>query len=232
MNFSLCVFLYSKYSTNSQKLLDIITKSNIDLTKEINMEFVNIDNQKIREKILKNKSIDVSSVPCILLIYSNGQIEKYENEAVFKWINEILNFLLQSNQSSDFQNQELQRQKMQLEEERKQLELEKNKLIEIVEKKTKKNIERDKSTGFTTKTKKAVKVTSIDDLESEDDENEEEFVPQLPQTNSSGNRSSSSSNAAIQKSSDIMSKAKELAKGREESDPPPPPGHPLASTRT
>ncbi len=75
------VVLYSKYSHQCQKILQVYDKSTMDYIK-----LVCIDNAQCRERLLSSKSIQVQTVPCVLLIYENGKIEKFEGNNVTQWI--------------------------------------------------------------------------------------------------------------------------------------------------
>jgi len=76
--------LYSKYSTHCKKLKDILQKNTKDF------HYICIDNEKVRERIMKNEKIKIAYVPCILLIQDNGIIEKYEGEHAFQWVNSAI----------------------------------------------------------------------------------------------------------------------------------------------
>ena len=82
----LSVLLYSKYSNSSNNLMNHIDSRKID----IGLQPICIDNEQIRSRILKNKQIQVTSVPCILLIYPDGGIEKYDGESAFQWVESII----------------------------------------------------------------------------------------------------------------------------------------------
>jgi len=75
------VVLYSKYSPQCQKLLQIYDASTMDYIK-----MVCIDNSKFRERILNSQTLHVKTVPCVILIYPNGQIEKFEGIKVTDWL--------------------------------------------------------------------------------------------------------------------------------------------------
>lgn len=78
------VLLYSKYSPNCKNIMDII-KTN-------NMSFIFplcVDNQQIREVVLKS-SFAISSVPCLLVTYPSGGIEKFEGINVSEWLNNLM----------------------------------------------------------------------------------------------------------------------------------------------
>lgn len=143
------VLLYSKFSKNSDKLLNIIKESRI----EFNLQFVCIDNEKIRKQILQNNDIKVDLVPCILLIFSNGIIEKYDDIKAFQWVKDIININIKEKQE---EQQKIQRQEQldiqikhneQLERQNKEKErmlLEKEKKIEQEELNIKKKLSQKK----------------------------------------------------------------------------------------
>jgi len=84
------VLLYSKYSRLSTQLLDTIQTSNVNLSKVVSLQTLCIDNEKIRQRIHQNKQIDITTVPCILVIFPDGGIEKYDGEHSFQWIEQII----------------------------------------------------------------------------------------------------------------------------------------------
>jgi len=86
----LSVLLYSKYSSYSKQLMEFIQKSEVDLGRTIGLQTLCVDNEKIRNRIMKNKDIDVISVPCLLIIYPDGGIEKYDGDNVFDWIGNVI----------------------------------------------------------------------------------------------------------------------------------------------
>ena len=83
------VILYSKYSHNCKKLMDMVRNT---ITNFENTELSNIciDNKDIRKKILKSKTLLVKAVPCILILYPDGGVEKYEGGTAFRWVEEII----------------------------------------------------------------------------------------------------------------------------------------------
>jgi hypothetical protein len=78
------IFLYSKYSPNCKRLMDTIKSSNLDF-------FVNlcIDNQIAREKVLKS-SFKIESVPCLIVTYPSGGVEKFEGSSASHWTENLL----------------------------------------------------------------------------------------------------------------------------------------------
>jgi len=86
----LCVLLYSKYSPMSTKLLSALSSCPVDLTNVVGLTSVCIDNEQVRKRILKNGKIEVGSVPCVLIVYRSGGVEKYEGSGAFQWIEEAV----------------------------------------------------------------------------------------------------------------------------------------------
>lgn len=75
------------YSRNCPLCTYFAENINIDWFKYFDM--INIDNKKIRDKILSSKNIKINKIPCILTfknINNNIVIDKYEGEIVEQWI--------------------------------------------------------------------------------------------------------------------------------------------------
>lgn len=87
------VVLYSKYSPQCLKILQIYDKSTMDYIK-----LVCIDNANVRERLAMSKTLQVKTVPCVLLMYPGNKIEKFEGINVTDW---ILNQIAQNLPSSD-----------------------------------------------------------------------------------------------------------------------------------
>ena len=68
---------YSKYSNQC--------KTFVDQTKSLNLQFICIDNSIARKKIQNSKKLEIQYVPCVLILYDNGVVEKYEGEHAFRW---------------------------------------------------------------------------------------------------------------------------------------------------
>lgn len=99
MEQQLCVLLYSKYSQKSKKLMDIIKFSGIDFESEFNLTTLCVDNEDVRQRILNSKSIEIKIVPCILIVYTDGGVEKYEGTTAADWIEEKINSLFPQEQT-------------------------------------------------------------------------------------------------------------------------------------
>ena len=75
------IVLYSKYSQNCQKILQVYNKSTMDYIK-----MVCIDNSAFRTKLAVSKSLNVKTVPCVLLMYPGNKVEKFEGQGVTEWV--------------------------------------------------------------------------------------------------------------------------------------------------
>jgi hypothetical protein len=82
------VLLYSQYSSNCKRLIDIVKQY---IPTEFGLTEICIDNEKIRKQIAKSKKIQINMVPCILVIFSDGVVEKYDGSNAFRWVEEIVN---------------------------------------------------------------------------------------------------------------------------------------------
>ena len=120
------ICFYSKYSKVSQEFMKLAQRQ-----KKEKIQFVCIDNKEIREKIKKDKVINVTEVPCIMKLYSNELIEKMTTAESFKWIQDILekqvqeerheyNLLIQQEQQRQMEKQKQQEQLRQEEQQRQQ----------------------------------------------------------------------------------------------------------------
>lgn len=75
------VVLYSKYSQQCQKILQVYDSTTIDY-----MKLVCIDNSAIRKRLTTSPSLSVKTVPCVLLVYPGNEIEKFEGSNVTEWV--------------------------------------------------------------------------------------------------------------------------------------------------
>lgn len=91
------LFLYSKYSPNCNYIYDTIKKMSIDFITPLC-----IDNKTIRERV-KRSMYNIKFVPCIMLIYQSGNIEKFEGEQALKWFNEVVVNIIKSRQPEPIQ---------------------------------------------------------------------------------------------------------------------------------
>lgn len=84
------VLLYSKYSSLSKSLMNMIQTSGVDFTTKFSLQPLCIDNEEIRARVLKNTQLQVTTVPCLLIIFPDGGIEKYDGARVFEWVEGII----------------------------------------------------------------------------------------------------------------------------------------------
>jgi hypothetical protein len=90
MNQQYSVLFYSQYSSNCKRILNLIQNSDVDFASVLNLTNVCIDNIQIRDRILKSKNIKINTVPCILTVYPDGGVEKYEGSHTFNLVEEII----------------------------------------------------------------------------------------------------------------------------------------------
>lgn len=77
------ILLFSNFSNECKKLRSSLHPEQMNLFRPIC-----IDNQKIRNLIESSDNVQVTVVPCILEIMTNGTVAKYEGfESCIKWIN-------------------------------------------------------------------------------------------------------------------------------------------------
>ena len=70
--------------------MSALESSPVNLVTTVGLNPVCIDNEDVRERIIKAKQIDISSVPCVLIVYPSGGVEKYEGSGAFQWIEETV----------------------------------------------------------------------------------------------------------------------------------------------
>ena len=92
MDFQYSVLVFSKYSSGCKRLFDIVKNSGLDFDKTFGnkLQLLCVDNEEIRKRIKGNKQLDITSVPCILCIYPNGGVEKYDGNHAFLWIENLI----------------------------------------------------------------------------------------------------------------------------------------------
>lgn len=236
MEFNSCILLYSKYSSFSKKLMDYIKTSGIDFTNLIRLQPLCVDNEKVRKRIIENSQIGISSVPCILLIYKDGGVEKYEGSSVFNWFEEIIKKFMKSQpQETKFIKDDSNNYKNESENLYKDNSYEKNSNVNNQNDQLMKHSKVPINTKVSrkdfksiSKSKSSKQVTNLEDLPSEEEEDNNQLYSKHDDTRKVNEiisvKKSSINNSNTQKSSDIMNKAKELAKGREID--PLPTGHP------
>ena len=84
------ILMYSKYSKYSNTFIELLESSNIDFVKVTGLNIICIDNENIRKRIIDSKNVQIQNVPCILIVYNDGGVEKYEGSDAFKWAEDII----------------------------------------------------------------------------------------------------------------------------------------------
>ena len=87
MSIKFSILLYSKYSL---QLIELIKNSNIDFVNNFNFKLLCVDSEKIRKRITQKNDFDIKVVPCILIAYNDGRLEKYEDLKAFEWVEQII----------------------------------------------------------------------------------------------------------------------------------------------
>ena len=82
------ILLYSKYSNFSKNFFNIMNQT--DVLKNIQIKLLCVDNEKLRERILNSKNIKINNIPCILIMYDNGTVDKYEGTDCFLWLDDFI----------------------------------------------------------------------------------------------------------------------------------------------
>jgi hypothetical protein len=275
MNQQLSVLVYSKYSSMSKTLMDMIQTSGIDFETHIGLQSLCIDNKEIRDRIISNEQMSITTVPCLLIILPDGVIEKYDDGYAFKWFEEVILKLrpqpteeekwnTEQQEKQEMEKQEMEKQEMEKQEMKKQETLSREKIRNDNKKQYEEAYKDNPSQKHIKQDTETIQsgVTSIEDLPSDEEDeiisdrfrrrkpigrirsdqgnySEGDELFQGPSTDmrkavSSAVKGSShvvnngATDAKSLKSQDLMTRAKEMAKGREEK--PAPPGHPIRTT--
>ncbi len=76
-----CIILYSKYSKHSTSFIKALESSPVP----INVNLLCVDNENIRKRMLVDNRLEITHVPCVLLIRGDN-IEKYEGPKALQWL--------------------------------------------------------------------------------------------------------------------------------------------------
>lgn len=90
MDYQFSVLLYSKYSQLCTELLNDLEVAPVNLQIVARLRPICIDNEKVRNQIYKCTNISIVALPCILLVYGHGGVEKYEGETAFEWADQTI----------------------------------------------------------------------------------------------------------------------------------------------
>lgn len=78
----------------SNKIMSVLSSSPVDLGIVVNLNAVCVDNKQIRERITKANKFEITTVPCILIVYKEGAVEKYEGVKAFEWVDETIKMII------------------------------------------------------------------------------------------------------------------------------------------
>lgn len=84
---SVIVVIYSRYCNESLQFLESLEQNTE--TFKMDIRKLCIDNENIRERVLDSK-LGIKSVPTILIYHANGEVEKYEENTCFEWLDFII----------------------------------------------------------------------------------------------------------------------------------------------
>lgn len=98
------ILIYSQYSVHCKKIIDRI--SSMSLFDDVHK--ICIDNRKVRKQVLKSSILKLECVPCILLLYPDGVVEKYDGSYAFEWVDFIISENAVSNNESNESEKEIE----------------------------------------------------------------------------------------------------------------------------
>lgn len=81
------ILFHSKFSKHCQNFLSLLDNSNLQFP----INLICIDNQNTRKQIRQSKNIEIDKVPCLLIIYPQNKIEKFEGNDAFFWLTNYIN---------------------------------------------------------------------------------------------------------------------------------------------
>lgn len=112
MKIKLAILFYSQRNPESMKLKDICENYNLSI------EYISLDNKRIRRRLKENNVYSIEYIPSILLLYENKEYEVLDGDDLYNWIDQ----LIQNINELQYQEQEMYRQQMeeQLKQERDQ----------------------------------------------------------------------------------------------------------------
>jgi hypothetical protein len=90
MDIKFTAFLYSKFSQNSKNFTQLLERIPDDFKNNIKFNSLCVDNENIRKTVLNSKQFDIKNVPCVLVTYNDGRVEKFEGSDAFKWADDVI----------------------------------------------------------------------------------------------------------------------------------------------
>jgi hypothetical protein len=105
------IFIYSKFCSYCRDIQNLMAGI-------IETRNVCIDNSKIREEVLKDRTLNIQTVPCIIVVYPEGKAEKYEGNDAFELVEKQRSqfLMLQQQEQQKIQMQAQQQAQMIIEE--------------------------------------------------------------------------------------------------------------------
>lgn len=94
------IVLYSKYSSQCQKILQLYDESIMS-----NIKLVCVDNSSTRKRLTMSSTFNIKTVPCILFMYPGNKVEKFEGPRVSNWLIEKMTSFLPSQPQQQSQPQ-------------------------------------------------------------------------------------------------------------------------------
>lgn len=74
--------LYSKYASNYKDIMSLVKQQNF-------ITLISVDKREMRENLIKSK-FNIKEVPCILVGYDDGMVDKFEGDNAFEWLQQIV----------------------------------------------------------------------------------------------------------------------------------------------
>lgn len=97
-----CMLLYSIYSPASKNLIEYIRSLPFDFSSLTGLTIVNIDNSEFKDILYKN---DINYVPTILIEYYDGTKQKFVNNDIYLWINQMFQ-IMNTQKTEPFEKQD------------------------------------------------------------------------------------------------------------------------------
>jgi hypothetical protein len=190
--------LYSSFSKSCSDFIKQLRENNLDF-----VNLLQVDTQHAR----KIASTNVQKVPALLLEYSDGRVELFEGDRCFSWLYEIINNKrnAESARRQEMEQEKIRKQMQELEMQKRMIEKQKMEMmkLEMEEMKKKNELEAQKEN----------KTTSINEVISESQTKES---VKFEEPNSVvGERTETKPSASSKKTQDLLTRARELEKGRE-----------------
>lgn len=80
------ILFYSEYPKNCQNIFIFINKYNLRLTT------VCIDKKVVRTHIRNDKLFNITHVPTLIVVYENGEAEKYEGAKIIEYMKQLIEY--------------------------------------------------------------------------------------------------------------------------------------------